>query len=74
MRAYAIPGGSEEIMQDFGIRQAIRLAQHRSKLWTAAHLDVQLLQLNHKERIFSGKRHGIQCKSSCCLWAAQTSV
>ena len=27
VRAYAIPGGSEEIMLDLGIRQAVKVAQ-----------------------------------------------
>lgn len=27
VRAYAIPGGSEEIMQDLGIRQALKISE-----------------------------------------------
>jgi len=32
VRAYAIPGGSEEIMIDLGARQAVKLASQRAKL------------------------------------------
>lgn len=32
VRAYAIPGGSEEIMLDLGIRQAMRSAKHNAKM------------------------------------------
>lgn len=32
VRAYAIPGGSEEIMLDLGIRQSIRVAEAYKQL------------------------------------------
>lgn len=32
VRAYAIPGGSEEIMRDLGVRQALKIAQLVKKL------------------------------------------
>lgn len=41
VRAYAIPGGSEEIMADLGIRQALKLSEmvRTIQLWNKIHAE-----------------------------------